>query len=195
MTTAKESLREKWDARYSGSDRLPPPARVLEENLHLLPSTGLALDLACGLGANALLLADRGLAVVAWDLSPVAIQRLRGTADRRGTRVDPRVRDVLADPPGPATFDLILVSHFLDRGLAAAIGAALRPGGVLFYQTFTREAVSDSGPSNPEYRLGANELLGLFPTLLVRYYREEGRLGDLASGTRDIAMLVAQRID
>jgi hypothetical protein len=103
------------------------------------------------------------------------------------------VRDLTAAPPPPEHFDLILVAHFLDRGLCPAIARARRPGGLLFYQTFSREAVSDRGPSNRAYRLGPNELLDLFRGLVVRAYRDEGRLGDLGRGTRDLALLVAQR--
>lgn len=188
-----DALRARWDSRYLEGERTPEPAGVLVENLHLLPASGSALDLACGLGANALLLAERGLTVSAWDLSPVAIERLGSEAQRRGLGLDAQLRDVQGDPPQPASYDLVLVAHFLDRALVPAIAAALRPGGLLFYQTFTREAVSARGPSNPDYRLGANELLGLFPDLKVRFYREEGRLGDLNRGTRDLAQLVAQR--
>jgi len=190
-----EALRDKWNQRYTGADRPSVPALVLSENAHLLPQRGTALDLACGLGANALFLAERGLEVTAWDLSPVAVERLRSEADARGLRIDAQVRDIVAQPPVASIFDVILVSHFLDRELAPAIAAALRPGGLLFYQTFTREAVSDQGPANPQYRLAGNELLQLFAGLTVRVYREEGRLGDLSQGTRDLALLVAQRAE
>ena len=185
--------REKWDARYRDSEREPVPARVLLENRHLLPPKGRALDLACGLGANALLLAELGFEVSAWDLSAVAIDRLTDAASARDLRIDVQVRDLQAHPPEHGAFDVIVVVHFLDRALAPKIAAALRSGALLFYQTFTREAVSDSGPSNPEYRLGVNELLRLFPGLIVRVYREEGRLGDQTLGTRDVAMLVAEK--
>lgn len=193
MSEGSDRLREKWDARYREAERIPEPARVLAENHHLLPAAGSALDLACGLGENALSLAAAGLAVTAWDLSPVAIERLKAEAQRRGLAVTAEVRDVQARPPGPESFDVILVAHFLDRDLIPAIAAALRPGGLLLYQTFTREAVNACGPSNPDFRLAPNELLRLFPGLLVRVYREEGRLGDLTRGTRDLALLVAQR--
>jgi SAM-dependent methyltransferase len=186
-------LRAKWDARYRENNRELVPARVLLENRHLLPPKGRALDLACGLGANALLLAEFGLQVSAWDLSAVAIDRLTDAASARGLRIDAEVRDLQAHPPEPGAFDVIVVSHFLDRALAPKIAEALRSGALLFYQTFTREAVSDGGPSNPEYRLSVNELLRLFPGLVVRVYREEGRLGDRTLGARDIAMLVAER--
>jgi SAM-dependent methyltransferase len=186
-------LRAKWDQRYGSAEGLPEPALVLREYAHLLPGRGEALDLACGLGASALWLAERGFRVSAWDLSPVAIRQLSAHAQERGLPVAASVRDVIAEPPPPDCFDLILVAHFLERGLAPAIAAALRPGGLLFYQTFSREAVSDCGPSDPMYRLAPNELLGLFPDLIVRAYSDEGRIGDTGRGIRDLVLLVAQR--
>ena len=100
---------------------------------------------------------------------------------------------MLARPPQPDAFDVIVVSRFLERDLAPAIHAALRPQGILYYQTFTRSHVDDSGPSSPEYRLADNELLHLFASMRVLCYREEGRVGDLSRGFRNEAMLVAQR--
>ncbi len=38
----------------------------------------------------------------------------------------------------PESFDVIVVSHLLDRTLAPALVAALRPGGLLYYQTSVR---------------------------------------------------------
>lgn len=89
--------------------------------------------------------------------------------------------------------DLIVVAHFLERGLASAIAAAMRPGGLLCYQTFSREAVSDRVPSNPAYRLGPNELPELFPDPILRAYRDESRLGDTHRGLGDLVLMVAQR--
>jgi len=189
-----EDLRTKWNLRHAEAEGVGDTPRVLRDNLHLLPARGDALDLACGRGAGALLLARHGLRVQAWDLSEVAIERLVAEARQQGLRnLYAKVRDVIQAPPEPNGFDLILVSFFLERGLAPQLIDALRPGGLLFYQTFTRAAVSAFGPSNPEYRLGDNELLRLFPRLTVRFYREDGRLGDLGAGCRDIAMLVAEK--
>lgn len=182
----------KWDARYREAGE-PMPARVLSENLHLLPARGCALDLACGLGANALLLARCGLESFAWDSSPVAIEKLRAAAAAAGVAVHAELRDVVAQPPEPQGFDVIVVAHFLDRGLAPALVAALRPGGLLFYQTFTRARGGASGPRNPDYLLRENELLRLFSALQPIVYREEGTLGDLARGFRDQALLVAAK--
>jgi SAM-dependent methyltransferase len=191
---ADSSLREKWDARHGDAQKRPVVAEVLAQNRHLLPAAGAALDLACGLGGNALLLAELGLEVKAWDLSPVAVRRLGETALQRGLpNLQAQVRDVEQAPPPADSFDVIVVSYYLERTLAPRIAAALRPGGLLFYQTFTCLAVGDEGPSNPAYRLDDNELLRLFSGLRLRFYREENRLGDLSRGARDVAMLVAER--
>lgn len=184
-------LREKWDRRYDQAQQAPFALEVLIENVHLLPARGKALDLACGLGGSGLLLAERGLQTWAWDLSAVAIDTLERRAQSLPLHAE--VRDVVEDPPEPERFDVICVGHFLKRELCAHIAAALKPGGLLFYQTFGRERVDDSGPGNVRYRLATNELLELFPQLLVRFYRDEGRVEDPSRGFRNRAQLVAQR--
>ncbi|MCW8888318.1 MAG: SAM-dependent methyltransferase, partial [Gammaproteobacteria bacterium] len=87
----------------------------------------------------------------------------------------------------------IFVGNFLERSLCSQIERALRPEGLLFYQTWVVDKVSEEGPANPDYLLAENELLRLFPNLRVRYFRDEGRLGDLDQGNRNHAMLIAQR--
>ncbi len=169
------------------------PSPALLHNSHLIPERGRALDLACGLGVNALYLARRGLEATAWDLSPVAIDALQHRAVAEGLVLNAEVRDLLLQPPPESAFDLIYVGHFLERALCPDIGRALRPEGLLIYQTWVAGKMSDDGPSNPDFLLGENELLDLFPDLLVRYFRDEGRLGDLAQGDRNHAVLVAQK--
>ena len=191
----EQTTREKWDARYREARGAPPPLPLLSDHAHLLPPTGHALELACGLGANALFLAERGLAVNAWDLSPVAIERLRHSAAEREVTLQAEVRDILQAPPAAGQFDVIVVAHFLDRRLVPAITAALRPGGLLFYQTWSREALGPGGPRNPAFRLARNELLQLFAGLTLIHYHEEGRIGDPGAGWRDQAQLIAQRPD
>ncbi len=183
--------RRKWDDRWREHQGPGQPARVLAENAHLLPASGEALDLACGLGGNALLLARRGLRVRAWDLSGVAVERLRAQARAEGLPLEAEERDVCARPPPPGAFDVIVVAHFLERHLAPALVAALRPGGLLYFETYTQEALSPSGPGRPEWRLAPGELLELFRPLRPVVYREEGLMGDLREGWRDKALLVA----
>jgi len=189
-----DALRARWDRRHAAAADVGAPAEVLLRNAHLLPMQGVALDLACGRGANALWLAEHtGLAIHAWDFSPVAVDTLRSAARVRGLRVVATERDVIGRPPDPDSFDVVVVTHFLERAIAPALAAALRPGGLLLFQTFSREAVSDRGPSTSEWRLARNELLTLFAGLVVRAYREEGTLGDTGRGLRDLVYLVAER--
>ena len=188
---ADDERTQKWDRRYQQTTATPVALEVLVDNSHLLPTAGSALDLACGLGGSGLLLAERGLITRAWDLSPVAIDALSKRAGDLPLIAE--VRDVVRQPPPPESYDVICVGHFLDRDICPEISAALRPGGLLFYQTFTRERVDQTGPGTQRYRLDPNELLELFSGLLVRFYREEGCLGDPARGFRNRAQLVAQK--
>ena len=191
----QDAVRQKWDSRYrEAENRTPTPCAVLSEYAHLLPGIGNALDLACGLGGNAFFLAQRGLTVEAWDISQVAINWLTPKAQESGLAVTARVRDVTAEPPEAERFDVVVVSYFLERDLALALVNALRPGGLLFYQTWTRANVAARGPQNPAYRLEPNELLKLFSGLRVLAYRDEGRSGALDQGLRDEAWLVGQRL-
>jgi tellurite methyltransferase len=190
----RSAWREQWEARHSASGGvLGPAAAVLIENEHFLPRQGRALDLACGSGRNALWLAGQGLETHAWDWSASALRHLREAARQRGLAVATAERDVFAHPPAPCSFDVIVVSHFLDRGLAEPLMAALRPQGLLFYQTFTKERVGAGGPCNERFLLQPNELLHLFAALRILVYREEGQVGDVGRGFRNEALLVAQR--
>jgi len=189
-----DALREKWDRIYQQSQSLEPsPAEVLSENTHLLPATGQALDLACGLGGNALFLAQRGFSVSAVDISPVAIESLSAHAQRLGLAIVARAVDAETKPLPRQAFDVVVVSRFLSRPLAASIQDSLKPSGLLFYQTYLRNKLNPQGPSNPDYLLAENELLSLFNEMRVLVYREEGRVGNLSLGRRDEAYFVGQR--
>jgi SAM-dependent methyltransferase len=188
---SEETTRERWDSRYRDAGGPGAPARVLLDNAHLLPPRGTALDLACGLGANSLFLAEHGLQTCAWDISPVAVEKLNTLARERGLPVTAEVKDALRDPLPPARFEVVVVAHYLERALTQPLIETLRPGGLLFYQTFTRTAVSDAGPQKDEWRLADGELLTMFAPLRPVVYREEGRIGALDRGFRDKALLVA----
>ncbi len=185
------AMRRQWDSRYAARKNVTPEAaRVLRENLHLLPEQGDALDLACGQGGNARLLASRGLVTQAWDFSPVVIEQLRAL---EVSGLQASTRDVMVQPPAPGSVDVLVVSYFLDRRLFPHLRAALRPRGLLFYQTFLREQVFEGGPRNPDYRLGNNELLRLLAPLRILVYREEGGVGNVRKGFRNEAYAVAMR--
>lgn len=187
-----EPMREKWDALYRDA-QVGAASRVLIENAHLLPASGDALDMACGMGANGFFLAQRGLRVAAWDVSCVAIDKINSLAAQCGLAMVGVAKNVVADPPASNCFDVIVVAHFLEREIFPALLAALKPRGLLFYQTFTRVRTNDAGPRNEAYRLADNELLQLCGELRLLVYREEGTVGDIRTGFRNLAMLVGQK--
>jgi SAM-dependent methyltransferase len=187
------SIKEKWNKRYRDAAGEGQASRVLRENLHLLPGSGRALDLACGLGGNAVLLAQQGLKVDAWDIADVAIAALQDIALKRRLPLQAEVRDVEIQPAKTDTFDVIVVSYFLDRDIIPALVGALKPGGLIYYQTFTQQRVSDRGPRRAEFRLADQELLQLFSGLQVLFYREEGCVGDVQKGFRDEAMFIGRK--
>ena len=185
---------EKWNAIYAaGGHTRDEPARVLRDFAYLLPVSGTALELACGRGANALFLAGKGLDVHAWDISEEAIASLHTRANDLHLTLETRICDVTADPPSADSFDIIVVSYFLERALIPAIINALRKNGLLFYQTFIRDRTNDTGPHNNNYRLAENELLHLCHNLHIVLYHEEGMIGNTQQGFRNEAMLIGQR--
>lgn len=193
-----------WDARHREAAQNSPaePASIVSEWLPLLPH-GTALDLACGTGRHALLLAQRRQSVAAVDWSGAALDILENRARKLKihlTRVTPAdlaesrahgIQLVQADLEGiqlsEASFALILCLQYLQHSLFPQMARALRPGGVLLFETFTRAQLNYSGgPRNPAYLLEPGELRTAFPALHVLFYRE------LNAG-QGIASLVAQK--
>jgi glycine/sarcosine N-methyltransferase len=107
----------------------------------VLPRSPLrVLDCACGMGTQAIGLAQAGHHVVASDLSPSALARARREADQRGLEISFVVSDMtsLAEIEGTA-FDVVAVMdnalpHLTSSQLAQAaraMGSKLKPQGVL----------------------------------------------------------------
>ncbi|HEY5141569.1 MAG TPA: methyltransferase domain-containing protein [Methylococcales bacterium] len=189
-----DAVISKWNHIYNESGQECYPAiQVLIENDFLLPVTGTALDLACGLGANAIFLAELGLAVTAWDISSVAIDKLTAYAVQQGLNINARQKKITAESFTGCCFDVIVVSRFLDRSLSDAIIGALKPDGLLFYQTFTREKTSRKPPNNPDYLLAENELLDMFSPLRVIFYRDNALIGEQLRGLRNEAQFIGQK--
>ena len=121
-------VRDKWNRIYSKDRLTGSPAAVLIDNEDVLPNDGIALDLACGLGANSLFLAARGLEVHAWDISEVAVSHLAEQASSLALNIQTRVINITAASLPVESYDLVITSHYLDRSLPKAILDATRPG-------------------------------------------------------------------
>ena len=188
-------LSDKWDRIYQSETIRREPATVLAENLFLLPRAGTALDLASGLGENSLLLAKQGLTTQAWDISAVAMHKLQQRADAHALPIKTFIKEITPYSFASTCFDAVVVSRFLDRSICDAIMESLKPGGLLFYQTYTQQKISEQGPNNPRFLLVENELLQLFSSLKLVYYRENSGLGVIQQGLRNEAQFIGKKIE
>lgn len=188
--------RARWDARYHGEPQLGAlePAAFLAAHASLLPIAGRALDVACGAGRNALFLAERGLDVLGVDVSPVGLALAQRAAAARGLSLELVAADLRAFALPRAAFSVVTCIHYLERSIFAALEAAIAPGGVLVFETFTRDqlAFPEAHPRRAEFLLAPQELLRAFPSLeVVRYAEGEHRLADGRRAT--LAQLIARR--
>jgi tellurite methyltransferase len=199
------SSQSDWDAKHRLVAEAHPsePASIVRELLPLLP-VGPALDIACGTGRHALFLAARGQHVTAVDFSGVALDILEVRARSMGAPVRRRkslheagrsfrgglelIQTDLERTEFPERcYDLIVCIQFLQRSLFPQMTRALRPDGVLLFETYTRAQLEfPGGPRNPAYLLETGELREAFPELSVMFYRE------LRAG-QGIASLVAKK--
>ena len=122
----------------------------------LITPGGAVLDLACGQGRHARHLAGLGYLVEAVDRDSASLTALAGVAG-----ITIRCADLEGTPwPYEADrFDGIVVTNYLYRPLVVDMLAALRPGGVLIYETFARGNEMFGRPSNPEFLLRPDEML------------------------------------
>ncbi len=171
-------MRQKWDRIYQTKNSPGQIAAVLLENESLLPVNGNALELACGTGQNSCFLASRGLDVEAWDISQVAIDRLRNLAQRNSLKLKASTVDIKPAMLQPNAWDVIVCTHYLDRSLFPAMIAALRANGRIFFQTFSLNKPPGIGPSNPEFLLQPGELKTVFSSLEVLAYRDNSSASD-----------------
>ncbi|MGJ7913977.1 class I SAM-dependent methyltransferase [Massilia sp. LXY-6] len=124
----------------------------------LIPQ-GQALDLACGSGRHARLLAGFKHAVTALDRDPQALLAAagKGIATLQHDLEAPGA----AWPFAPGSLAGIVVTNYLHRPLFGHIAEALAPDGVLIYETFARGNEVFGKPSNPDFLLNPGELLEL----------------------------------
>jgi SAM-dependent methyltransferase len=124
---------------------------------------GEVLDLACGGGRHARLLAGLGHAVVALDRDREALAQV--AAGEHGDAITAVEYDLEAAgstwPFAPQRFAGIVVTNYLHRPLLPALCASLAPDGVLIYETFARGNETFGKPSNPDFLLMPGELLGM----------------------------------
>ena len=182
--------RRRWDGRYAdqdGADLGPRPPSTFVDYLDHFPTSGTALDIACGQGQTCVWLAERGFEVWGVDVSPVAIDRARSLSEKHGVsgRCHPAVVDLEFDagtePRGNGTgagdaplplgpFDLVVCHLYRAPELYGQIVERLKPGGVLAIAVLSEVGHGTSDKKHNRsvrYRAGQGELIKAFGHLEV----------------------------
>lgn len=142
----------RWNERYDGepvAEPSPPDALVSAGLIDVVPTSGRALDVACGTGGQAAWLAARGLAVVAVDGSDAAIALTSATAQAAGVDrlVDARVVDLDDGIPADlGDFDVIVCQRFRATDLYDSFVTRLRTGGLAIVTVLSRTGAASPGP-------------------------------------------------
>lgn len=119
---------------------------------------GYVLDVACGGGRHLALGRDRGLRMTGADRD-VSAARAKFAADSGVTLIEADLEAGQPFPFAPASFEGVIVTNYLWRPILPDIIAAVRPAGVLIYETFGLGNAAYGRPSNPEFLLRPGELL------------------------------------
>ncbi len=126
--------------------RLDGPQPLVVELADAGEFTGSVLESGCGLGDNALFLAERGLEITAFDAAPTAVAQARAKAAERGLKVDFAIADATTLDGIDGRFNSALDSAMMHcltdeqrRDYLAALHAVTNPGAVLHILCFPEQ--------------------------------------------------------
>jgi SAM-dependent methyltransferase len=183
-----------WDERYSREAErfsLRSPRHLITSRLDLLPPNGLILDAACGTTSTGRYLAARGWRVIAVDVSRAALRLARQRVRKEAAPISFAVMDLVNPWLPESHFDIILNFYFLSRPILPTYRQSLKPGGLLFFETYLRER-----HTNAERYLESQELRRFFDDWGILHYLEFERLVRSRTGyeeTRWTAQLIARK--
>lgn len=132
-----------------------PPSAWVTRFAPLIPR-GEVLDLACGSGRHARILAALGHQVLAVDRDAAALTQATGQGIAP-LQLD--LEDGTAWPFEPGRFSAIVVTNYLHRPLFPHLLTGVALCGVLIYETFALGNERYGKPSNPDFLLAPGELL------------------------------------
>jgi SAM-dependent methyltransferase len=191
---------EDWDHRYTdGGHTLwsgePNPALVAETE-HL--EAGIALDLGCGEGADAIWLARRGWEVTAVDISAVALERAAEAATTAGVQINWVRADLPSEPLPSASFDLVTAMypafrHTPGDDVIRAILDAVAPGGTLLVVHHCFEGPGGHRPAgfDPADYVGPSDIANhLHDGWTIEIHSERDRVRPAGSPGPDVPDLV-----
>jgi cyclopropane fatty-acyl-phospholipid synthase-like methyltransferase len=182
MSKGFANPRETWDARFSSDEYIfgTEPNVWLAQHTDLFKPGMRVLAVADGEGRNSVWMAQQGLQVDAFDISPVGIEKAKKLAQQQGVEVNFSIHGVEDYPWTTGTYDAVVAIfiQFADPETRATLfkrmKSALKPDGMILLQGYT--------PKQLEYKTGG-------PPNLSHLYTEE--LLQDAFGDLDISELNA----
>ncbi len=157
-----------------------------------------ALDLACGKGRNGLFLLSHNVPVLFADNNEAHLQSIPHEFESAGIGAKKSACWLIdfeaevsegRNPLVGKSFDAVIVFNYLHRPLFPFIREAIRPGGLIVYETFTVEQKRFGRPSNPDFLLQPGELCEAFAGWeLIKSFE-----GVVSSPDRAIARLIARK--
>lgn len=177
-----------------------PSTFLLKYGKHI--PQGRVLDLACGSGRHSLHLAKSGYKVVGLDRNAEALATLSKMAQEEDlSNLTTQELDLENDPNNPPPlgeneYSGVLVFNYLYRPIFSNIIQALKPGGLLIYETFLIDNHHKfQHPRRKEFCLQHNELLQLTHGLRVIHYEEGQHSDDAGQSATFTARIVAEKIE
>ena len=181
--------RTRWNQRYEGFDAPLSPSDFVIDALPLLPTTGRALDVGGGAGANAVALAEHGLDVTVVDVSDVGLGLAEELARARGIDITTVERDLRVEELPGADWDVLCCVNFLDQSLFGSFASVMADGGWLLASMATVTNLERNERPSRRFLLEPGELRRMAEQIgleIVSY--DEGWRDD-----RHSARLVARR--
>jgi tellurite methyltransferase len=193
--------RDRWEDRYAGKGVSATDPRFQSEGSLAAPSAfvvahadrinGRVLDVAAGSGRNAVFLARRGAHVEAIDIAFAGLATAQRHAAAAGVSLALVQADLESYPLPRSRYDAVLNIRYLQRSLFTPMQRAVKPGGIVLFETFLIDQQALGHPKNPRYLLQRGELRDAFATWDV-LVNEEG-LFDVPGGRAYLARLLARR--
>ncbi len=164
--------RDKWNQRYAEDNyHKNNPVTLVADWLPRIP-VGRALDIACGAGRNAILLAQTGYQVDAIDISAEGLNQARQIAESQDLDINWIEHDLDEHYPFDKDYDLIIIMWYVDLALITQLCGCLAPGGYLICEEHLITDQEVIGPASLSYRVAPGDLRAAVSGVDVLFYEE-----------------------
>jgi tellurite methyltransferase len=153
--------KEKWNKKYLNTPELLGKREVGQRLSKIVKNVKnkKALDVACGAGRNSIYLTKHGYQVDAYDISQVALDELN---KQNIKNIFTKQVDLDDFRPKIDSYDLIVMTNYLDREIIPHLFLALKKDGILFIETYMEHKENEKPASNPDFLLKKDELKSFF---------------------------------